>query len=354
MAPIVVGVNNENVIMRYATFPKVPDDKLRGVVTMQAQDFIPVPVSELGLDFVVIDETTDDDDQPALNVLLIGARKLMLDNLIQNIEESKLEVVDIDSSFLAWCRVAIEETSEDEVFGFLCLTDDVLDFVAVADKEIKIGTVYKMTIKVNEYGGKMQVVITAINDILDGEVELTDFFRSAPMKEAELRSCINEYIRKITNKTLKELVVYLIKQVEKKYFTYPAAVTMHHNFLQGLVYHTYSMLRLADRVIENYPVINKSLLYTGVLLHDIGKTKELSAKVSPVYSLDGVLLGHIVIGMNMISVKAKELGYEETEEVKMLLHMIAAHHGELEFGSPKEPQTMEALALHLIDLMDSK
>lgn len=137
-APVIVGVNNENVIMRYATFPKVPDDKLRGVVTMQAQDFIPVPVSELGLDFVVIDETTDDDDQPALNVLLVGARNLMLENLTQNFEEAKLEIVDIDSSFLAWCRVAIEEAQADEVFGFLCLTDDVLDFVAVADKEIKM------------------------------------------------------------------------------------------------------------------------------------------------------------------------------------------------------------------------
>ncbi len=137
-APIVVGVNNENVIMRYATFPKVPDDKLRSVVIMQAQDFIPVPVSELGMDFVVIDETTDDDDQPALNVLLIGARNIMLQNLIQNFEQSKLEIVDIDSGFLAWCRAAITDAKEDSVFGFLKLTDDVLNFVAIADKEIKM------------------------------------------------------------------------------------------------------------------------------------------------------------------------------------------------------------------------
>lgn len=137
-APIVVGVNNENVIMRYATFPKVPDDKLRGVITMQAQDFIPVPVSELGLDFVVIDETTDDDDQPALNVLLVGARNIMLQNLIQNFEEAKLQVVDIDSSFLAWTRVIIDKLQPEDVVGFLCVTDDVIDFVAVADKEIKM------------------------------------------------------------------------------------------------------------------------------------------------------------------------------------------------------------------------
>ena len=221
-------------------------------------------------------------------------------------------------------------------------------------ENLEIGKVYKFNAKVNEYGGKMQVVITAINDILDGEVELTDFFRSAPMKEAELRSCINEYIRKITNKTLKELVVYLIKQVEKKYFTYPAAVTMHHNFLQGLVYHTYSMLRLADRVIENYPVINKSLLYSGILVHDIGKTVELTKEVSPVYSMEGTMLGHLVIGMNMIRVAASELHISDTEEVQMLLHLVASHHGDLEYGSPKEPNTIEALALHLIDLMDSK
>lgn len=137
-SPIIIGVNNENVIMRYATFPKVPQDKLRSVVTMQAQDFIPVPVSELGLDFVVVDETTDDDDQPALNMILVGARKTMLENLIQNFETAKLEVVDIDSTFLAWCRAAIDEANESSTFAYLSLTDDVLNFVAVSDKEIKM------------------------------------------------------------------------------------------------------------------------------------------------------------------------------------------------------------------------
>ena len=137
-APVIVGVNNENVIMRYATFPKVPQDKLKSVVTMQAQDFIPVPINELSLDFVVVDETTDDDDQPALNMILVGARNTMLVNLIQNFEASRLEVVDIDSSFLAWCRAAINEASDTSTFAFLALTDDVLNFVAVSDKEIKM------------------------------------------------------------------------------------------------------------------------------------------------------------------------------------------------------------------------
>ena len=136
-APVVLGVNNENVILRYATFPKVPDDKLRSVITMQAGDFIPVPVSELGLDFVVINETNDDDDQPIINVLLIGARTQMLENLVSCFNGSQFDVMDIDSSFLDWIRATIEEAVPDEIYGFLNLTDDVLNFVVIVENDIK-------------------------------------------------------------------------------------------------------------------------------------------------------------------------------------------------------------------------
>lgn len=137
-APVVVGVNNENVILRYATFPKVPDDKLRNVITMQAGDFIPVPVMELGLDYVVVNESVDDDDQPIVNVLLIGARTVMLENLVNCFNESPFDVRDIDSSFLAWCRATMEKAVPDEIYGFLNLTDDVLNFVVIEEGEIKM------------------------------------------------------------------------------------------------------------------------------------------------------------------------------------------------------------------------
>ena len=137
-APVVVGVNNENVILRYATFPKVPDDKLRSVITMQAGDFIPVPVMELGLDYVVVNESVDDDDQPIVNVLLIGARTVMLENLVNCFNESPFDVRDIDSSFLAWCRATMEKAVPDEIYGFLNLTDDVLNFVVIEEGEIKM------------------------------------------------------------------------------------------------------------------------------------------------------------------------------------------------------------------------
>ena len=207
-APIIIGVNNENVIMRYATFPKVPEDKLRGVVTMQAQDFIPVPISELGLDYVVIDETTDDDDQPALNVLLVGARNIMLQNLIQNFDEAKLEVVDIDSSFLAWCRVAIEEMAEDDVLGFLCLTDDVLDFVAIADKEIK------MVRSINIPDRAMIEVKKAFNDpheIITSEMEVI-----VDLLYSELSSSIN-YFQMQTGYRMNKVLFSASTELEKEF-----------------------------------------------------------------------------------------------------------------------------------------
>lgn len=206
-SPVVVGVNNENVIMRYATFPKVPDDKLRGVITMQAQDFIPVPVSELGLDFVVIDETTDDDDQPALNVLLVGARNTMLQNLIQNFEGSKLEVVDIDSAFLAWCRVAIDEVNPEEVVGFLCLTDDVLDFVAIADKEIK------MVRSINIPDRAMVEVKKAFNDA--HEIVSTEMETIVDLLYSELSSSIN-YFQMQTGYMMSSVLFTAATELEKE------------------------------------------------------------------------------------------------------------------------------------------
>lgn len=182
--PTVIGVNNENVIMRYATFPKVPDDKLRGVITMQAQDFIPVPINELGLDFVVIDEDKDDDDQSVLNVLLVGARSIMLENIVTNFNNSKFELVDIDSAFLAWCRAAIEKYST-ETIGFFKLTDDALNFVAIVDGEIKM--VRSISIP-DRASLEVKKAFNESDDVTDMQIQaIVDFLYS------ELSSSINYF-----------------------------------------------------------------------------------------------------------------------------------------------------------------
>ncbi len=215
--PVIVGVNNENVIMRYATFPKVPQEKLRSVVSMQAQDFIPVPVSELALDFVAIDETTDDDDQPAINMLLVGARNTMIQNIIQNLEGVRLEVNDIDSSFLAWCRVAIEEIKDVSTFAYLSLTDDVLNFVAVTDGDIK------MVRSINIPDRASVEVKKAFHS--PGEITSIEMETITDLLQTELSSSMN-YFQMQTN---------LI--VESIYFT--ASTSLEGEFAQSLAERAY-------------------------------------------------------------------------------------------------------------------
>ena len=230
----------------------------------------------------------------------------------------------------------------------------VWDVNLVEKNEVTPGSVFLYNAHINEYAGKAQFVISAIKQVSEEEVKTMKFYRSAPLSEEELRTNIKAYIHKIENKVLKNLVVGLISKVSEDYFVYPAAMSMHHNYFNGLAYHIYSMLELASKFVETYPGMNSDLLYAGVLLHDIGKTKELTGPKTPLYTEQGNLLGHIVIGLQMLANEAAAQNVENTEEYMALSHLIAAHHGELEYGSPKEPVIMEAFALHFIDLADSK
>ena len=230
----------------------------------------------------------------------------------------------------------------------------VWDVNLVEKNEVTPGSVFMFNAHINEYAGKAQFVISAIKQVSEEEVKTMKFYRSAPLSEEELRTNIKSYIHKIENKVLKNLVVGLISKVSEDYFVYPAAMSMHHNYFNGLAYHIYSMLQLASKFVETYPGMNSDLLYAGVLLHDIGKTKELTGPKTPLYTEQGNLLGHIVIGLQMLATEAATQNVENTEEYMALSHLIAAHHGELEYGSPKEPVIMEAFALHFIDLADSK
>ena len=230
----------------------------------------------------------------------------------------------------------------------------VWDVNLIEKNEVIPGTVFMFKAHINEYAGKTQYVISGVTKPNDDEVSVQDFYRKAPLSEEALRQGIKSYIRQIENDVLRNLVVGLISKVPDDYFIYPAAMSMHHNYFNGLAYHTYTMLQLAEKLFALYPGMNKDLLYAGVLLHDIGKTKELTGPKAPLYTQDGNLLGHIVIGLQMIAVEAANQNVADTEEVKVLSHLIASHHGELEYGSPKEPITLEAYALHFIDLTDSK
>lgn len=134
---IAIAVNNENVLMRFASFPKVDNDKLRNMVLLQAQEFIPIPIQEMEVDYVVAGETKDDDDVPQTNVMLIAARRQMLEGYINIFTASKLQIQDIDSSLLSYCR-GINEICNGAKYAIVNLTDDVLNFIVVHGNEISM------------------------------------------------------------------------------------------------------------------------------------------------------------------------------------------------------------------------
>lgn len=217
------------------------------------------------------------------------------------------------------------------------------------------GEVYVVNGRMKDYQGKLQLNINDIRQVTEeDQINLDAFYEKAKISGDDLAKKINEYFKKISNEKLKNITSVLLKKYFRNFFEYPAAVTMHHNYYSGLAYHTYSMLRLSDIYLDNYPFVNKDLVYSGIILHDLGKIIELSGPKGTEYTKAGKLLGHISIGANEIYATAVELGIEKSEEILNLLHIILSHHGELEYGSPKEPLTPEAELIHLLDYSDSR
>ncbi len=219
---------------------------------------------------------------------------------------------------------------------------------------LKSGEIYLCTGTIKEYQGKKQLNIDDLRVVFDGEVDEKQFFEYAPLSKEELQTKISAYINSITNPLIKDIVLKAIKKYVNEYFEYPAAMSVHHNFISGLAYHTYSMLCLSGPYLKMYPYLNKNLVYAGIILHDIGKVKELSGSKSTTYTKEGNLLGHISIGAMMLHDVCKELNCEDSDEALALEHIILSHHGKLEYGSPKEPTIPEAALIFLLDYADSR
>jgi 3'-5' exoribonuclease len=188
----------------------------------------------------------------------------------------------------------------------------------------------------------------------DRNTILRNFLPSAGMSLEELKMCIFNSINRIENAIIKEITLRLVEKYHDEFFIYPAASRMHHAYVGGLAYHSIGMLKLADGFIENYPYLRRDYLYAGIILHDIGKAIELTGIQGTEYTLDGQLLGHLVLGALEINKMAVKLGVEDKQEVRLLEHMLISHHGQPQFGAAKRPATPEALALWYIDTIDSK
>lgn len=204
-----------------------------------------------------------------------------------------------------------------------------------------------------KYNDDRQMKIIKIHLLSNEEKDKIRFLKQAPLSGQFLITKIRNFLKKIDNKKLYQLVNTLFEENIDKLTIYPAASKNHHEYVSGLAYHTYGMLQLAESFCNIYPTLNKDLLYAGIILHDLGKTIELSGPVVPEYTLEGKLLGHISISNAMIKETADRL-HIEGEEVTLLQHMILSHHGKNEFGSPVLPQIKEAEILYLIDNIDAR
>ncbi|MBA8778680.1 3'-5' exoribonuclease YhaM [Staphylococcus schleiferi subsp. coagulans] len=204
------------------------------------------------------------------------------------------------------------------------------------------------------YRGRKQMKMNQFRLATDQDgMRTQDFIDGAPMSPEEIKDAMQEYIFEIENAPLQRVTRYLLNKYEDRYFVYPAASSHHHNFVSGLSYHVLTMLKIARGLCDIYPELNRSLLYSGIILHDMGKVRELSGPVATSYTLEGNLLGHISIASDDVADAARELNVDG-EEILLLRHLILAHHGKLEYGSPKLPQVKEAEILNYIDNIDAR
>lgn len=207
------------------------------------------------------------------------------------------------------------------------------------------------------YNGNLQLNIRQIRKAEEGEYNSADYMPTTDKSVDGMYEELTAYIRQISNKYLRQVLeFYYIKDEAfiKKFKAHSAAKTVHHGFSGGLLEHTLSVTRMCDYFATSYSILNRDLLLSSAILHDIGKVKELSDFPDNDYTDEGQLIGHIVIGVEMIDDAIRSIPDFPVKLAHELKHCIVAHHGELEYGSPKKPALAEAVALNMADSTDAK
>lgn len=210
---------------------------------------------------------------------------------------------------------------------------------------------------VTSFAGAMQLNIKRVRKASDGEYDPADYLPVSENSTDDMYGQLLAYVNSIQNPWLLAVLKKLF--VEDGEFVdcfqkHSAAKTVHHGFIGGLLEHTLGVTKLCDFYASAYPILNRDLLICSALCHDIGKTRELSAFPMNDYTDDGQLLGHIIIGTEMLHDIIREILDFPPMLASQLKHCILAHHGELEYGSPKKPALAEAVALNLADNTDAK
>lgn len=211
--------------------------------------------------------------------------------------------------------------------------------------------------QVTTFNGVLQLNIKRVRVADEGEYDPADYMPCSEKSVDSMYKELTDIIASISNTYLKKLLAsFFVDDADfaKKFKKHSAAKSIHHGFIGGLLEHTLSVAKLCQYMAANYPILNRDLLVSAAIFHDIGKVDELSAFPENDYTDEGQLIGHIVMGTMMISDRIKEIEGFPVTLANELKHCILAHHGELEYGSPKKPALAEALALSHADNIDAK
>ena len=210
---------------------------------------------------------------------------------------------------------------------------------------------------VSSFVGALQASINRLRKAQEGEYDPADYLPVSKKNIEEMYRELLQFIASVITPYLAKILEYYYVDdaaLVKKFKFSSAAKSVHHGFVGGLLEHTLSVTKLCDHYAKTYPILNRDLLITSAIMHDIGKTQELSAFPMNDYTDDGQLLGHIMIGAEMVHDAARQIPGFPVKLESELKHCILAHHGELEYGSPKKPALVEAVALNMADNMDAK
>ncbi len=221
------------------------------------------------------------------------------------------------------------------------------------DELFKSGNILHIDADCVSFKDKLQLKIKRASLMSIEDCEMSELVAESSFSLEDLTSKLNRFVSNMSNENIKKIVIAVLKEYQNQFMSYPAAVSNHHDYLRGLFEHSISMAEIAEFIGSHYDTVNKDYLIAGALLHDVGKVIELSGVIGTKYTVKGDLLGHLVIGENIIQEVSKKLGIEG-EEVTILSHLVLSHHGDPEYGACVYPLTREALLLSMIDDMDAK
>jgi len=232
----------------------------------------------------------------------------------------------------------------------------VWDNVDRFDEQSAVGNVITLHGTAKSFRDQLQLTITTLHKVDENAFCPGDFMPASTRAAADMKSELQGLIDGIEDQPLHRLSQHIFQgRMLEQFATAPAAKRMHHAYIGGLIEHTLSVTGLALKMSDHYPQLDRNLLIAGALLHDIGKIREFSYAAAPFeYTDEGRLIGHMVMGSEMVRNAAKTIPEYAQERLDQLIHLILSHHGRYEFGSPCLPMTVEAIILHHCDDMDAK